>query len=160
MNLRSKLGATVFKTNGQREDEGESKVEPYVGLEFDTPEAAQEFYNTYATQTGFKIRIGQLYRSRVDGSVISRRYVCSKEGFQTTSRTGCPAFIRVQKGDSGKWVLANIKKEHNHDMDVSGDVDGGDVSGGEVQTPVTQKKSSPASETDRNPEERNPVGGR
>ncbi|CAH1427685.1 unnamed protein product [Lactuca virosa] len=143
MNLRSKLGATVFKTNGQREDEGESKVEPYVGLEFDTPEAAQEFYNTYATQTGFKIRIGQLYRSRVDGSVISRRYVCSKEGFQTTSRTGCPAFIRVQKGDSGKWVLANIKKEHNHDMDVSGDGDGGDVSGGEVQTPVTQKKAPP-----------------
>lgn len=137
MNLRSKTGASVFKTNGQREDEGESKGEPYVGLEFDTPEAAQEFYNTYATQAGFKIRIGQLYRSRVDGSVISRRYVCSKEGFQTTSRTGCPAFIRVQKGDSGKWVLANINKEHNHDLD-------GDSVSGET---VTQRKTPKPTET-------------
>lgn len=145
MNLRSKQGEAIFKSNGQREDEGESRIEPYVGLEFDTAEAAQEFYNTYATQTGFKIRIGQLYRSRVDGSVISRRYVCSKEGFQTTSRTGCPAFIRVQKGDSGKWVLANIKKEHNHDMDISGG-DGGDCGGvpGELRPPAMQRKALPA----------------
>ncbi|KAI3690601.1 hypothetical protein L2E82_48726 [Cichorium intybus] len=141
MNLRSKPSTPIFKSNGQRDDEGESKIEPYVGLEFDTAESAQEFYNTYANQTGFKIRIGQLYRSRVDGSVISRRYVCSKEGFQTSSRTGCPAFIRVQKADSGKWVLANIKKEHNHDLDVSGGgSDGGGVSG-EDRPPVTQKKT-------------------
>ncbi|XP_024996074.1 protein FAR1-RELATED SEQUENCE 7-like [Cynara cardunculus var. scolymus] len=137
MTVRAKPGLAAFKTNGQREDEGESRMDPYVGLEFDSAEAAQEFYNSYATQIGFKIRIGQLYRSRVDGSVVSRRYVCSKEGFQTNSRTGCPAFIRVQKGDSGKWVLANIKKEHNHDLDISG----------EVRTPTIQRKVIPAPKT-------------
>ncbi|XP_059296342.1 protein FAR1-RELATED SEQUENCE 7-like [Lycium ferocissimum] len=103
-------------------EEDDSKLEPNIGLEFNTPEEAQEFYNLYATKIGFKIRIGQLYRSRIDGSVVSRRYVCSKEGFQTTSRTGCPAFIRVQRIDSGKWVLANIKKEHNHELEQSGEI--------------------------------------
>lgn len=132
MTVRAKPSPSVFKTNGQRED-GESRIEPYVGLEFDSAEAAQEFYSFYATQAGFKIRIGQLYRSRVDGSVISRRYVCSKEGFQTPLRTGCPAFIRVQKGDSGKWVLANIKTEHNHDLDISG----------EIRPPIIQRKALP-----------------
>ncbi|CAI9118639.1 OLC1v1020235C1 [Oldenlandia corymbosa var. corymbosa] len=108
----------VTKNNGHKEHEGVSKVEPHVGMEFDSAEDAQEFYNLYATQMGFRIRIGQLYRSRVDGSVISRRFVCSKEGFQANSRTGCPAFIRVQKGDSGKWVMANVHKEHNHQLEL------------------------------------------
>ncbi|KAK1430838.1 hypothetical protein QVD17_13880 [Tagetes erecta] len=115
MTVRAKPGPAVLKTNGH----GESRIEPCVGLEFDSAEAAQEYYTSYATRAGFKIRIGQLYRSRVNGSIISRRYVCSREGFQTPLRTGCPAFIRVQKDDSGKWVLANIKTEHNHDLDIS-----------------------------------------
>ncbi|CAN4109617.1 unnamed protein product [Withania somnifera] len=116
--------ARPIKNNGQghdnehrndTEEDTEPSIDPNVGLEFDSAEDAQEFYNNYATKIGFKIRIGQLYRSRIDGSVVSRRFVCSKEGFQTSSRTGCPAFIRVQKAvDSGRWVLANIKKEHNH----------------------------------------------
>lgn len=123
MTVRTKPAPLVVgRNNGVRDDEGESRMEPHVGLEFDSAEEAQEFYSVYATQVGFKIRIGQLYRSRVDGSVISRRFVCSKEGFQTNSRTGCPAFIRVQKVDSGKWVIANIKKEHNHEYESSGEI--------------------------------------
>ncbi|KAL3812736.1 hypothetical protein ACJIZ3_014004 [Penstemon smallii] len=134
MTVRTKpVDLVVGRSNGHRDDEGNSKMEPQVGLEFDSAEDAQEFYNGYATQVGFKIRIGQLYRSRVDGSVISRRFVCSKEGFQTNSRTGCPAFIRVQKIDSGKWVLANIKKEHNHEFEATG----------EICSPQIQRKSFP-----------------
>ncbi|ESQ49420.1 hypothetical protein EUTSA_v10020128mg [Eutrema salsugineum] len=106
----------VMNNNGIGEDEGDSGVEPYVGLEFDTAEEAREFYNSYATRTGFKVRTGQLYRSRTDGTVSSRRFVCSKEGFQLNSRTGCPAFIRVQRRDTGKWVLDQIQKEHNHEL--------------------------------------------
>lgn len=123
MTVRAKpAGLVVLKNNGHKEDEGESKLEPYAGLEFDSAEEAQEFYNLYAAESGFRIRIGQLYRSRVDGAVVSRRFVCSKEGFQTNSRTGCPAFIRVQRVDSGKWVLANIKKEHNHELGLPGEI--------------------------------------
>ncbi|KAK3025288.1 hypothetical protein RJ639_044090 [Escallonia herrerae] len=134
MTVRAKpTGLVVLKTNGHREDEGESKAEPYVGLEFNSAEDAQEVYSLYATQVGFRIRIGQLYRSRVDGSVVSRRFVCSKEGFQTNSRTGCPAFIRVQRADSGKWVLANITKEHNHELELPG----------EIRPPHIQRKALP-----------------
>ncbi|XP_022849212.1 protein FAR1-RELATED SEQUENCE 7-like isoform X1 [Olea europaea var. sylvestris] len=134
MTVRTKpAGLLIGKSNGHCDDEGESKMEPHVGLEFDSAEEAQEFYSDYATQVGFKIRIGQLYRSRVDGTVISRRFVCSKEGFQTNARTGCPAFIRVQKVDSGKWVLANIKNDHNHELEVPG----------EICPPRIQRKSFP-----------------
>lgn len=99
------------------ENEGLSKLEPYVGLEFNSADDAREFYSLYAAHTGFKIRIGQLYRSRSNGSVSSRRFVCSKEGFQLHSRTGCLAFIRIQRVESGKWVIDNFKKDHNHELE-------------------------------------------
>ncbi|XP_048136110.1 protein FAR1-RELATED SEQUENCE 7-like isoform X2 [Rhodamnia argentea] len=98
--------------------EEEFEQEPYVGLEFNTADDARIFYGNYASRVGFKIRSGQLYRSRVDGSVCNRRFVCWKEGFQINSRTGCPAFIRVKKSDSGKWVLDQFAKDHNHDLDA------------------------------------------
>ncbi|XP_056161589.1 protein FAR1-RELATED SEQUENCE 7-like isoform X2 [Syzygium oleosum] len=98
--------------------EEEFEQEPYVGLEFDTSDDARIFYSNYASQVGFRIRSGQLYRSRVDGSVCNRRFVCWKEGFQINSRTGCPAFIRVKRSDSGKWVLDQFAKDHNHDIDA------------------------------------------
>ncbi|CAA7061935.1 unnamed protein product [Microthlaspi erraticum] len=118
--------------NHNNNEEGNTGVEPYVGLEFDTAEEAREFYNAYAVRTGFKVRTGQLYRSRTDGTVSSRRFVCSKEGFQLNSRTGCTAFIRVQRRDTGKWVLDQIQKEHNHEL------------GGEVHVEETTPRPSRA----------------
>ncbi|CAH9146202.1 unnamed protein product [Cuscuta epithymum] len=123
MTVREKTTcAAVLKSNAHHNDEREPSLEPCVGLEFDSAEEAQEFYNLYATKAGFRIRIGQLYRSRIDGSVISRRFVCYKEGFQTNTRVGCPAFIKVQKGDSGKWVICSINKEHNHELQLPGEI--------------------------------------
>ncbi|XP_022722975.1 protein FAR1-RELATED SEQUENCE 7-like isoform X2 [Durio zibethinus] len=116
--------------NGNVEDEGESRMEPSVGLEFDSADEARKFYGLYGMRVGFKIRTGQLYRSRTDGSVSSRRFVCSKEGFQLNSRTGCPAFIRVQRRDSGKWVIDQIQKDHNHELGLAG----------ERQSPILQKR--------------------
>ncbi|KAG2721642.1 hypothetical protein I3843_02G077200 [Carya illinoinensis] len=98
-------------------DEAEFGFEPHVGLEFDSADDARELYSLYAKRMGFKIRTGQLYRSRTDGSVASRRFVCSKEGFQLNSRSGCPAFIRVQRRDTGKWVIDHFLKDHNHDLE-------------------------------------------
>ncbi|XP_010492935.1 PREDICTED: protein FAR1-RELATED SEQUENCE 12 isoform X1 [Camelina sativa] len=124
----------LHHNNGVSEDEegGSGGVEPYVGLEFDTAEEARDYYNAYAIRTGFKVRTGQLYRSRTDGTVSSRRFVCSKEGFQLNSRTGCTAFIRVQRRDTGKWVLDQIQKEHNHEL------------GGETQVEETTPRPSRA----------------
>lgn len=115
------IGVLRVADNVNGEDEGKSRIEPYVGLEFDSADEARDFYCQYAEHVGFKIRTGQLYRSRADGSVSSRRFVCSKEGFQLNSRTGCPAFIRVRKRDSGKWVLDQVQKEHNHELELAGE---------------------------------------
>ncbi|KAL0367979.1 UNVERIFIED_CONTAM: protein FAR1-RELATED SEQUENCE 7 [Sesamum calycinum] len=93
MTVRTKPAALVVaKSNGYRDDAGQSKVEPHVGLEFDSAEEA-----------------GVL------------QCLCY------------PTFIRVQKADSGKWVLANVKKEHNHEFEASG----------ELCPPRIQRKSVP-----------------
>lgn len=115
------VGMVRVIDNVNREGDGHSRFEPYVGLEFNLADEAREFYSLYAKCMGFKTRTGQLYRSRTDGSVSSRRYVCSKEGFQINSRSGCPAFIRVQRRDSGKWVVDHFHKDHNHDLEPTGE---------------------------------------
>ncbi|WCJ23606.1 FAR1-related sequence 7 [Euphorbia peplus] len=120
----------VHRVNGQA-DEEDSEAEPCIGLEFDSADDAHKFYSLYATRVGFRTRTGQLYRSRSNGSVSSRRYVCAKEGFQLNSRTGCPAFIRVHRRDSGKWVIDQVNKEHNHELGL---VD-------ESQPPVPQQRA-------------------
>ncbi|KAJ6725373.1 PROTEIN FAR1-RELATED SEQUENCE 12-RELATED [Salix purpurea] len=125
------LGMVRANSNVNVEGGRESGVEPHKGLEFDSADDARQFYNVYATRVGFRTRTGQLYRSRTDGSVSSRRFVCSKEGFQLSSRTGCPAFIRVQRRDSGKWVIDQMHKDHNHQL---GDVE-------ESHPPVLQQKA-------------------
>ncbi|XP_038905112.1 protein FAR1-RELATED SEQUENCE 7-like isoform X1 [Benincasa hispida] len=114
------------------ENVGDCMLEPFVGQEFDSADTALNFYTSYAQRVGFKVRIGQLYRSRTDGTVSSRRFVCSKEGFQLSSRTGCPAVIRVQRRDSGKWVINLFHKDHNHHLDHEG---------GETPPPAIQVKA-------------------
>ncbi|XP_054807435.1 protein FAR1-RELATED SEQUENCE 7-like isoform X2 [Prosopis cineraria] len=115
------VGTKLAMNNASGEQERELAHEPYIGLEFESADDALKFYTLYAKHAGFKVRIGQLYRSRTDGSVSSRRFVCSKEGCQLSSRTGCPAYIRVQKRDSGKWVVDHFIKGHNHELEPEGE---------------------------------------
>lgn len=112
------VGTELAMNNATGEEEIDFSCEPYIGLEFFTADDALKFYTSYANRMGFKVRIGQLYRSRTDGSVSSRRFVCSKEGYQLSSRTGCPAFIRVQINGSGKWVIDHFQKDHNHNLET------------------------------------------
>ncbi|KDP40075.1 hypothetical protein JCGZ_02073 [Jatropha curcas] len=130
----------MIRVNNSRingEDEGESRLEPCMGLEFVSADNARQFYGAYATRVGFRIRTGQLYRSRTDGTVSSRRFVCAKEGFQLNSRTGCPAFIRVQRRDSGKWVIDQIHKDHNHELGLED----------ESHPPILQKRAPKATKS-------------
>ncbi|KAI4345537.1 hypothetical protein L6164_012650 [Bauhinia variegata] len=128
------LGVELAINNATGEGIMGSVHEPFIGLEFESADEALEFYTSYGKRVGFKVRIGQLYRSRTDGSVSSRRYVCSKEGYQLSSRTGCPAYIRVQIHDSGKWVVDHFLRDHNHDLEPEG----------EDFAPILQQKSPTA----------------
>nr|CAD1843876.1 unnamed protein product [Ananas comosus var. bracteatus] len=113
-------------------------VEPYEGMEFDSEEAAKEFYNAYATQMGFKARISSFIRSKRDKTIISRQLVCSREGFRSTkdasiegrtkrprmiTRVGCRAMIMVKKQSSGKWIITKCEKIHNHVLGTQGKVE-------------------------------------
>ncbi|GAY46181.1 hypothetical protein CUMW_095050 [Citrus unshiu] len=107
-------------------------LEPYEGMEFESEEAAKAFYNSYARRVGFSTRVSSSRRSRRDGAIIQRQFVCAKEGFRnlnekrtkdreikrprTITRVGCKASLSVKMQDSGKWVVSGFVKEHNHEL--------------------------------------------
>jgi len=102
--------------------------EPYVGQEFESEAAAHAFYNAYAAEVGFIIRVSKLSRSRKDGTAIGRALVCNKEGYRmpdkrekivrqrAETRVGCRAMIMMRKINSGKWVITKFVKEHTHPL--------------------------------------------
>ncbi|KAL5217223.1 hypothetical protein ABZP36_017907 [Zizania latifolia] len=117
-------------------------VDPFEGMEFDDEEDAWTFYNVYAHRVGFSTRISVMHRSRRDGSIMSRQFVCAKEGFRTyrgknevspiaggsgedsgrgrrtraVTRVGCKAMIRVKKQDNGRWTVTKLETAHNHPL--------------------------------------------
>ncbi|KAJ6319323.1 hypothetical protein OIU78_014861 [Salix suchowensis] len=106
-----------------------SDIEPCVGMEFESEEAAKVFYDAYATHVGFIMRVDAFRRSMRDGKVVWRRLVCNKEGFRklrprrsenrkprAVTREGCKAMIVVKKEKAGKWVVTRFVKEHNHPL--------------------------------------------
>lgn len=111
--------------------EDSSIQEPYVGMEFESEEAARLFYNAYAMHVGFGSRVSRNRRSRKDGETIARNFVCCKEGFRirrhgdngsrtrrnrTNTREGCRAMISIKKTNHGKWAVSKFVKEHNHPL--------------------------------------------
>ncbi|XP_057965108.1 protein FAR1-RELATED SEQUENCE 5-like isoform X2 [Malania oleifera] len=108
-------------------------VEPYVGMEFDSEDAAKKFYDEYAGRVGFIMRIDQCRRSEVDKRILSRRLSCNKQGFyvkmknasgpgrklRPSTREGCKAMMLVKVNKSGKWVVTRFVKDHTHPLIVS-----------------------------------------
>ncbi|RVX23600.1 Protein FAR1-related sequence 7 [Vitis vinifera] len=114
-------------------NELDGTVDPYVGMEFESEEAAMVYYDAYAKRVGFIIRVGNCHRSGRDGSVISRRFLCNKEGFRVSNkkmkrlevrkpreitREGCRAMIMVRKDKSGKWIVTKLETEHCHPLGI------------------------------------------
>nr|KYP55294.1 Protein FAR1-RELATED SEQUENCE 5 [Cajanus cajan] len=111
---------------------GDTNLEPCHGMEFESEEAAKAFYNSYARRVGFSTRVSMSRRSRRDGSIIQRSFVCAKEGFRVEkerhsvdgrvkrpraeTRVGCKAMLIVKIQDSGRWVVTSFVKEHNHEL--------------------------------------------
>lgn len=112
--------------------EADLDLEPSEGMAFESEEAAKAFYNSYARRVGFSTRVSSSRRSRRDGAIIQRSFVCAKEGFRnmnekrtkdreikrprTVTRVGCKASLSVKIQDSGKWVVSGFAKDHNHPL--------------------------------------------
>ncbi|XP_042515193.1 protein FAR1-RELATED SEQUENCE 5-like isoform X2 [Macadamia integrifolia] len=111
--------------------------EQCIGKYFTNENDAYEFYNNYAPKMGFSVRKSKVERSRKrkegmneERDVLSRMYVCSREGFKdcndkrqegkevnrrADSRIGCPARLRV-KSIEGGLIVDQFISGHNHNL--------------------------------------------
>ncbi|XP_010268172.1 PREDICTED: protein FAR1-RELATED SEQUENCE 5-like [Nelumbo nucifera] len=127
------IGRELNVSNGRELADLDGNIDPYIGMEFESEEAAMIYYDAYARRVGFIIRVGNCHRSGRDGSVISRRFLCNKEGFRVDNkktkrlevrkpraitREGCKAMIMVRKEKSGKWVVTKLETEHTHPLGI------------------------------------------
>ncbi|KAM1513674.1 hypothetical protein ACFX1Z_025077 [Malus domestica] len=102
--------------------QGENPLPPVVGMEFDSYEDVYYFYNCYAKQQGFGVRVSNTWY-RKSKERYRGKLSCSSAGFKKKSeanrprpetRTGCPAMIKFRLMDSNRWRVIEIELEHNH----------------------------------------------
>ncbi|XWS71783.1 hypothetical protein CRYUN_Cryun03dG0168300 [Craigia yunnanensis] len=83
-------------------------------MEFDSEDAAKIYYDEYARRMGFSSKAGQLSRSKTDGIIVAREFVCGREGLKR-SADSFDAMLRIElKGD--KWVVTKFVKDHSHSV--------------------------------------------
>ncbi|KAJ7960404.1 Protein FAR1-RELATED SEQUENCE like [Quillaja saponaria] len=90
--------------------------EPYVGMEFDSEDAAKTYYDEYGRRMGFSIKTIQPSRSKADGAILFREFVCGREGLKRRYSDSCDAMLRVELNGQNKWVVIKFVKEHSHSM--------------------------------------------
>ncbi|XP_039804890.1 protein FAR1-RELATED SEQUENCE 5-like [Panicum virgatum] len=105
---------------------------PKVGMIFDDVESAEKFYKDYAHDIGFAVRIGQ-QKLDDNGLVQCKRYLCARQGFRSQkakelmdpskkvrhtreTRCGCEAYMYVKRDSEGKYHIAALFEDHNHDL--------------------------------------------
>ncbi|KAJ7953262.1 protein FAR1-RELATED SEQUENCE 5-like [Quillaja saponaria] len=112
--------------------DGDTNLEPYQRMEFESEEAAKSFCNSYSRRIGFSTCVSMSHRCRHDGVIIQRSFLCPKEGFRvdkekpscdgrvkhphSETRVGCKAMLVVKIQDSDRWVVSAFVKEHNHEL--------------------------------------------
>ncbi|XP_059629318.1 protein FAR1-RELATED SEQUENCE 5-like [Cornus florida] len=103
---------------------------PHVDMQFDSEEAAYDFYNEYGGRVGFSIRREYKNNSRKDGKLTSRNFVCCKEGKRGEDKrerkiknrraetcTDCHARMLITFNmEFGKYIVKDFKDTHNHPL--------------------------------------------
>ncbi|GMH15913.1 hypothetical protein Nepgr_017754 [Nepenthes gracilis] len=98
-------------------------VAPAVGMEFESYDDAYNYYNCYAKEVGFRVRVKNSWFKRSSGEKYGAVLCCSSQGFKRIkdvnrlrkeTRTGCPAMIRMRLVDSKRWRVLEVTLEHNH----------------------------------------------
>ncbi|KAI8571329.1 hypothetical protein RHMOL_Rhmol01G0111400 [Rhododendron molle] len=104
---------------------------PKMEQQFDNLDDVFKFYNNYAKQVGFSVRI---HSSKVkDGEIIRNEYVCYKQGKRAPKssenseaptirrrgiiRTDCRAKLSVVRNNTGEgFVVIQFLEAHNHEL--------------------------------------------
>ncbi|KAL8457036.1 hypothetical protein ACS0TY_035028 [Phlomoides rotata] len=98
-------------------------VAPAVGMEFECYDNAYNYYNCYAREAGFSVRVKNSWFKRNCREKYGVVLCCSSQGFkrvkdvnhlQKETRTGCPAMMRMRLVDSKRWRILEVTLEHNH----------------------------------------------
>ncbi|CAL5373425.1 unnamed protein product [Camellia sinensis] len=106
---------------------GEGYHPPVVGLEFESYDDAYNYYNCYAKELAFAIRVKSSWTKRNSKEKRGAVLCCNCEGFKTIkeastrrkeTRTGCVAMIRLRLVESNRWRVDEVKLEHNHLFDT------------------------------------------
>ncbi|KAL0012426.1 hypothetical protein SO802_007534 [Lithocarpus litseifolius] len=127
MTIESPMEARVVDNSCQNKDTM-NDCTPKVGMEFDTLEAAWMFWKNYGKQMGFSVRKYYTNKSKIDGEITSRRFLCSKEGTRKPdkrdhltsqprqeTRTNCLVRLGVSLvHKTGKYKVYDFASEHNH----------------------------------------------
>ncbi|XP_021863921.1 protein FAR1-RELATED SEQUENCE 4 isoform X2 [Spinacia oleracea] len=103
-----------------------SDLEPREDMEFESHEAAYEFYKEYAKSVGFGTAKLSSRRSRASKEFIDAKFSCIRYGNKQQSddainprpspKIGCKASLHVKRKQDGKWYMYNFVKEHNHEL--------------------------------------------
>lgn len=99
-----------------RNQDIDGSINPHVGMEFESEDAAKTFYDAYARRVGFSAQVGQYSRSKPDGPIISWDFACSREVFKRKNVESCSAMLRIERKDAEKWVVSKLVEDHNHSM--------------------------------------------
>ncbi|XP_059641908.1 protein FAR1-RELATED SEQUENCE 8-like isoform X2 [Cornus florida] len=106
--------------------QGKGYPPPAVGMEFESYDDAYNYYNCYAKELGFAIRVKSSWTKRNSKEKRGAVLCCNCEGFKTIkeassrrkeTRTGCLAMIRLRLVESNRWRVDEVKLEHNHLFD-------------------------------------------
>nr|XP_043611387.1 protein FAR1-RELATED SEQUENCE 4 isoform X2 [Erigeron canadensis] len=105
---------------------GNSNSELQVPTEFDSNDAAYEYYKEYAKSVGFGTAKLSSRRSRASKEFIDAKFSCIRYGNKQQSddainprpspKIGCKASMHVKRGPNGKWNIHSFVKEHNHEL--------------------------------------------
>lgn len=106
--------------------EGKGYPPPVVGMEFESYGDAYNYYNCYAKELGFAIRVKSSWTKRNSKEKRGAVLCCNCEGFKSMkeasnrrkeTRTGCQAMIRLRLIESSRWRVDEVKLHHNHSFD-------------------------------------------
>lgn len=117
--------------NGILEDNtcegGNEFVAPAIGMEFESYDDAYNYYNCYATEVGFTVRVKNSWFKRNSREKYGAVLCCSCQGFKRLkdgnhlrkeTRTGCRAMVRMRIVDSKRWRVLDVNLKHNHLLGV------------------------------------------
>lgn len=111
--------------------DGEQDWIPKIGMEFDTIDGVFQFWKDYSKKVGFGVRKEYDNKDRKTGVVISKLFVCCKEGqkrekknddddmirHRSSSRTDCKARLKVfLDKERKKYIVKEFVEEHNHEL--------------------------------------------